>query len=329
MGERKGQNFYYPPDFNYKKHKSLNSYHGTHALRERARKIKEGILIIRFEMPFNVWCEKCKNHVGMGVRYNAEKKKIGMYYTTPLYEFKMKCHLCDNHYIIRTDPKNFDYELVEGLRRQERRFDPAELDNLGAVDRNLSQRLAGDAMLKAEHQKEDKTRAEGDEEQIERLTRIQSRMKDAYGANCALRRTFRAERKDLNEKRIADAELAKRLSTNVKLLPSTSADSELAKRMLALRDVKTEPERREDVRKRLQNESIFKSVRDKQDSKTPLGKLKINAQQTLQKRQIGVEIENLIAKKARKDEDAPTSSTSTTTKLSSIVPLVEYDSDSE
>jgi coiled-coil domain-containing protein 130 len=56
-------------------------------------------------MPFNVWCEGCKNHVGMGVRYNAEKKKIGMYYTTPLYEFKMKCHLCDNHFIIRTDPK--------------------------------------------------------------------------------------------------------------------------------------------------------------------------------------------------------------------------------
>lgn len=48
MGERKGQNFYYPPDFDYKKHKSLNAYHGTHALRERAAKIKQGILIIRF-----------------------------------------------------------------------------------------------------------------------------------------------------------------------------------------------------------------------------------------------------------------------------------------
>lgn len=59
----------------------------------------------RFEMPFNVWCLGCNNHVGMGVRYNAEKKKIGMYYTTPLYEFRMKCHLCDNYFVIRTDPK--------------------------------------------------------------------------------------------------------------------------------------------------------------------------------------------------------------------------------
>lgn len=48
MGERKGQNFYYPPDFNYKEHKNLNNYHGTHALRDRAKKLSEGILIIRY-----------------------------------------------------------------------------------------------------------------------------------------------------------------------------------------------------------------------------------------------------------------------------------------
>ena len=34
-------------------------------------------------------------------RYNAEKKKVGMYYTTPIYLFRMKCHLCDNHFEIK------------------------------------------------------------------------------------------------------------------------------------------------------------------------------------------------------------------------------------
>ena len=37
-------------------------------------------------------------------RYNAEKKKVGMYYSTPVYQFRMKCHLCDNHFEIKTDP---------------------------------------------------------------------------------------------------------------------------------------------------------------------------------------------------------------------------------
>jgi len=55
-------------------------------------------------MPYNIWCEGCNSHVAMGVRYNAEKSKIGMYYTTPIYKFRMKCHLCDNHFEIKTDP---------------------------------------------------------------------------------------------------------------------------------------------------------------------------------------------------------------------------------
>lgn len=39
------------------------------------------------------------------MRYNAEKKKIGMYYSTPIWSFRMKCHLCDNWFEIQTDPK--------------------------------------------------------------------------------------------------------------------------------------------------------------------------------------------------------------------------------
>lgn len=47
----------------------------------------------------------CNNHIGMGVRYNAEKKKIGNYYSTPIFSFRCKCHLCDGWFEIQTDPK--------------------------------------------------------------------------------------------------------------------------------------------------------------------------------------------------------------------------------
>ena len=67
QGERKGVNKYYPPDYDPSKG-GLNKFQGTHALRERAKKIHLGILVIRFEMPYNIWCDGCGNHIGMGVR---------------------------------------------------------------------------------------------------------------------------------------------------------------------------------------------------------------------------------------------------------------------
>ncbi|KAL3096758.1 hypothetical protein niasHT_029642 [Heterodera trifolii] len=231
MGERKGQNHYYPPDFNYQTHKTLNRYHGVHALRERGKRANEGILTIRFEMPFNVWCLGCNNHVGMSVRYNAEKRKVGMYYTTPIYEFRMKCHLCDNYFTIRTDPKNFDYELVEGVRRQEIRFDPSTIDNLAPVDRTMSLKLGADAMFKAEHTVDDKKKLASADDQIHRLEAIQTRLYDDYMANSVLRGSFRREKKDLNERRANDKAMKMRLSTELALLPETEEDRLSAKRL--------------------------------------------------------------------------------------------------
>ncbi|CAG5074101.1 Similar to CG15084: Coiled-coil domain-containing protein 130 homolog (Drosophila melanogaster) [Cotesia congregata] len=158
MGERKGTNLYYPPDYDPRMG-GLNKFMGTHALRERARKLHMGILIIRFEMPFNIWCNGCNNHIGMGVRYNAEKKKIGMYYSTPLYMFRMKCHLCDNHFEIKTDPANLTYIVETGARRQENRWDPTENEQIVPEEKEVSKRLYDDPMFKLEHSMDDKKKA--------------------------------------------------------------------------------------------------------------------------------------------------------------------------
>ena len=151
MGERKGQNKYYPPDFDYKIHKSLSGYHGEHALRERAKRIDEGILIIRFEMPFNMWCGGCHNHIGMGVRYNAEKSKVGKYYSTPIFKFRMRCHLCPNYIEIQTDPQKACYVVVSGGERREQRWDPAENNQIAPEAWENKKKLALDSMYKLEH----------------------------------------------------------------------------------------------------------------------------------------------------------------------------------
>jgi coiled-coil domain-containing protein 130 len=190
MGERKGQNKYIPPDYD-PKYGGLNKFLGTHALRERAKKIHLGIIIIRFEMPFNIWCETCKNHIGMGVRYNAEKKKVGMYYSTPVYQFNMKCHLCAGTIEIKTDPKNLDYEIISGARRQENRWDPTQNEQIVPETKEVQRKLFDDAMFKLEHQAKDIDKATSDKPILTNLYRKNDVWRDSYEANSKLRATFR------------------------------------------------------------------------------------------------------------------------------------------
>uniref|UniRef100_A0A336LY33 CSON007720 protein n=1 Tax=Culicoides sonorensis TaxID=179676 RepID=A0A336LY33_CULSO len=229
MGERKGQNHYYPPDYDPKKG-SLNAFLGTHALRERARKIHLGIIIIRFEMPYNIWCEGCNNHIGMGVRYNAEKTKIGMYYSTPVYQFRMKCHLCDNHFEIKTDPGNLDYVIVSGARRQENRWDPTQNEQIVPETKEVQKKLFDDPMYKLEHGAKDLKAAEDAKPVIGRLyQRNEDVWKDCFEANSRLRAEFRKTKKEIKAKEEKDNELLKRSSLDLKLLPESQEDVKMAK----------------------------------------------------------------------------------------------------
>ncbi|XP_017471748.1 PREDICTED: coiled-coil domain-containing protein 130 homolog [Rhagoletis zephyria] len=232
MGERKGQNKYYPPDYDPKKG-GLNKFQGTHALRERARKIHLGIIIIRFEMPYNIWCDGCKNHIGMGVRYNAEKTKVGMYYSTPIYKFRMKCHLCDNHFEIQTDPGNLDYLILSGARRQENRWDPHQNEQVVPETKETQRRLFDDAMYKLEHQAKDVKAGEDAKPVLERLVdRNKTVWDDNYEANCRLRAEFRVKKKELKAQKELDDQILARNSLDIALLPECGQDKQMAELMM-------------------------------------------------------------------------------------------------
>ncbi|XP_011161212.2 coiled-coil domain-containing protein 130 homolog [Solenopsis invicta] len=238
MGERKGTNLYYPPDYDPRAG-GLNKFLGTHALRERARKLHMGILIIRFEMPYNIWCNGCENHIGMGVRYNAEKKKIGMYYSTPLYQFRMKCHLCDNHFEIKTDPANLDYVIVSGARRQENRWDPKQNEQVVPETKEVSCRLYDDAMYKLEHGIEDKKVAKSRDSALEgALAMNESIWKDDYSSNCAVRALFRERKKELKKKQADDHALLKKTGLDIDLVNEHEDDIKLAKLLTPKKDVR-------------------------------------------------------------------------------------------
>uniref|UniRef100_A0A8D8VHI4 Coiled-coil domain-containing protein 130 homolog n=1 Tax=Cacopsylla melanoneura TaxID=428564 RepID=A0A8D8VHI4_9HEMI len=228
MGERKGTNKYYPPDYDPNVG-GLNKFLGTHALRERARKLHMGIMIIRFELPYNIWCDGCNNHIGMGVRYNAEKKKVGMYYSTPVYQFRMKCHLCDSHFEIKTDPGNLDYAIVSGARRQENRWNPLENEQIVPETKEVSRKLFDDPMYKLEHGTNDQSSSKSKATHLNSLlNRGEMVWKNDFDANRALREQFRKKKKHLKSLQEKDNALLSKSSLNLDLVPEHKSDIRLA-----------------------------------------------------------------------------------------------------
>jgi len=103
MAERKAVNKYIPPDFDPKIHKSVNGYQHSNPLRKRASKLKsEGILVIRFELPYDAFCTHCSKPIARSTRFNAKKSNIGYFHSSPILLFSMKCYNCKEKIEIKT-----------------------------------------------------------------------------------------------------------------------------------------------------------------------------------------------------------------------------------
>ncbi|CAO1429836.1 unnamed protein product [Diamesa serratosioi] len=317
MGERKGQNHYYPPDFftNLKKNKNLNNYHGTTALRERGTKMHIGIITIRFEMPYNIWCEGCKNHIGMGVRYNAEKSKLGMYYSTPVYKFRMKCHLCDNYFEIKTDPGNLDYEILSGASRQENRWDPLENEQIVPETKETQRKLFDDAMYKLEHGAKDIKTLEDAKPVLSKLyMRNDDVWRDNYESNYKLRAEFRKTKKELKLTEELDNKVLARTSLDIKLLPESEEDKQMASllQLHAAKSIieKTRERRLEVINKPALPSSTITSFGGMKREKLLSQKLKLDNLVTVKKREStqGSSKQSTEAVKKKKSNNVPIAS---------------------
>ncbi|XP_060767359.1 probable splicing factor YJU2B [Neoarius graeffei] len=265
MGERKGVNKYYPPDFDPAKHRSINGYWKTHPLRERARKLSQGILIIRFEMPYNIWCDGCKNHIGMGVRYNAEKKKVGNYYTTPIYRFRMKCHLCVNYIEMQTDPATCDYVIVSGASRKEERWNMTENEQILTTEHSEKEKLETDPMYKLEHGGKDREKLRAAIPSLTEIQQRQARWKDDFDLHCCLRKKFREEKKAKREEEEKDNTVRKRMCLSIPLVPEKNEDKKLAS-LLTFQSPDSYEDRQHTKRQQISSRSWFSP-----SSSTPTG----------------------------------------------------------
>lgn len=157
---------------------SANAISGTHPLGARASKLKsDGILVIRFEMPYDSVCLKCGHFISHGVRFNADKRRTGTYLSTPLYSFTMMCPVaCGQRIVIETDPENASYKYLEGLRRKIKDFVPDAADGLGRSGGSLflsqevkksREEASRDGMIRLQRSVDDKARADMNAAELE------------------------------------------------------------------------------------------------------------------------------------------------------------------
>lgn len=226
LAAARADNFYYPPEWDPSQG-GLNKFHGQHALRERARKIDQGILVIRFEMPFNIWCEGCESMIAKGVRFNAEKKQVGNYYSTKIWNFTMKSACCRHEIVIQTDPKNCEYVIIKGARRKVEEYDAVDAEILELPTDEERGKLV-DPFYRLEHQEEDIKKKNEAEPVLVRLQRASdARHADDYAINKALRARLRSQKK-----RVAEEEHASRKrGLGIRLLPGSAEDAAAASRV--------------------------------------------------------------------------------------------------
>ncbi|KAL8860678.1 MAG: hypothetical protein Q9178_003031 [Gyalolechia marmorata] len=202
-------------------------YKSRHALGSRARKAGQGILTVRFEMPYAIWCSHCPKPtiVGQGVRFNAEKKKVGNYHSTPIFSFRMKHNICGGWIEIRTDPTNTAYVVVEGAKKRDTGDDVVKDGDYVIQSQEEKEKMQNDAFAALEGRVEEKKQVSSDKSRIEDLYREKERdWDDPYQAGKRLRKTFRVERKVREQEGKRTEDLKERMSLGIDLLAESEED---------------------------------------------------------------------------------------------------------
>jgi len=221
---------YVPPD--QEGVMSGNQLHGKHALGARANKISQGILTVRFEMPYPIWCTHCPKPtiIGQGVRFNAEKKKVGNYYSSPIYSFRMKHVACGGWIEIRTDPKNTAYVVTEGARKRDTGEDKVEEGDVKILTVEEREALRDNAFAALEGKVEDKQRLDYSKKRLAELEDLSDKQwEDPYAQNQRLRKAFRIGRHTRERDAVVTAALQDRMCLGLEILPANHDDERKAK----------------------------------------------------------------------------------------------------
>ncbi|KAL2019653.1 hypothetical protein VTK56DRAFT_9468 [Thermocarpiscus australiensis] len=164
MSERKVLTKYYPPDFDP-------------SLVGRARKPKQAqqagpkVQTVRLMAPFSLRCVACGEYMYRGRKFNARKETPPgeRYLGIQLFRFYIRCTRCSAEIVFRTDPKNQDYVVERGAKRN---TDPWKrgLEGGGEAEETDEQRL--------DRLEREMAEAEGEEER-NAMAELEAKTEDA------------------------------------------------------------------------------------------------------------------------------------------------------
>ena len=240
-------------------------------------------------MPYDVRCGACGHSIAKGVRFNAEKKKIGQYHSTPIWSFTMKSACCAQEIVVHTDPANTEYNVVKGAERCVRSFTDGLEDESGEDMMRMLEyhndeeraKLLANPIAALEHSLNDEKRARAWARTTLELNDLsKARWKEDYNINKSLRRSMRGRRNE--EHALKEYSRSIGLPDHVKLKPDREEDKEYAKRVY---NATIFDRRRREKRKEILSESIFsKSSSKAQPATSSVGHTKPSTSSSNQSR---------------------------------------------
>ncbi len=208
--------YYFPPDYDGRVHGGLSKFNT--GSRGNNQAMLKGI--IRFELPLDGVCVGCQAYIKRGSRFNAKKEKAGMYFTTTIWSFHMKCEFCRHDFVIKTDPQNDTYDYTSGIRLKIVTDSPIQLD-----ESRDNVALGKDPISNLQRDVENRRKVLTEKERIESLIAMSDRnSKLDYDVNRALRAANRAQKR----KHTALVQEGEKYGFNIPLLDNTLADAAAA-----------------------------------------------------------------------------------------------------
>lgn len=111
MSERKAINKYYPPDWDPSK-------------LPKVKKNPNAAIKVRLLAPFSMRCLNCNEYISSNRKFNAKKQVTDeKYLEVKIIQFEIRCPICNNVILFKTQPQSGGFALVSGAKRN---FEPTK-----------------------------------------------------------------------------------------------------------------------------------------------------------------------------------------------------------